>query len=262
MLIIIETYVTIPFVVIVYFPNNNMGITERRIMYQKKKIRLKSKNKVLTALFVALLFVAIIVTCSIPILAASIINESTESSNDSTISTQNTISKSEEAQKRNEGGRIEPEEHKSTMQLMILEEEVAKGDYAMKIEKAAKKARLKRQRAKEEIELLARLICGEAGGQSKECQQAVGLVVVNRKNSKYYPNTIKEVIYQKGQYECTWKKSSGFYRKPSKENYKNAEAVLSGKTVVDLPEKVLGQAMFKQGKVWRKIGTEYFCYLG
>ncbi len=50
------------------------------------------------------------------------------------------------------------------------------------------------------IELLAALIFCEAGGESYEGQLAVGAVVVNRMNSKSYPNTLKGVIYQRGQF--------------------------------------------------------------
>lgn len=48
--------------------------------------------------------------------------------------------------------------------------------------------------------LLAALIHCEAGGESYEGQVAVGSVVMNRVRSSRYPNTIREVIYQKGQF--------------------------------------------------------------
>lgn len=51
-------------------------------------------------------------------------------------------------------------------------------------------------------ELLARLINGEARGESYIGQVAVGAVVMNRVKSSKFPNTITGVIYQKGQFTC------------------------------------------------------------
>lgn len=52
----------------------------------------------------------------------------------------------------------------------------------------------------EERELLAALIYCEAGNQSYEGMVAVGNVVINRVRSHKFPDTIKEVIYQSGQF--------------------------------------------------------------
>lgn len=49
-------------------------------------------------------------------------------------------------------------------------------------------------------ELLAALIYCEAGGEPYEGQVAVGAVVMNRVRSSSFPNTIREVIYQSGQF--------------------------------------------------------------
>lgn len=51
-----------------------------------------------------------------------------------------------------------------------------------------------------EQELLAALIYCEAGNQSYEGQVAVGAVVLNRVRSGSFPNSIREVIYQSGQF--------------------------------------------------------------
>lgn len=48
-----------------------------------------------------------------------------------------------------------------------------------------------------DIELLARLIYGEARGESYEGQVAVGAVVMNRIKSASFPNTMSGVIYQR-----------------------------------------------------------------
>lgn len=52
----------------------------------------------------------------------------------------------------------------------------------------------------DETILLAAVVQMEAGGQSYEGKLAVASVVMNRVNSSRYPNTITEVIYQKGQF--------------------------------------------------------------
>ncbi|MBR3039724.1 MAG: cell wall hydrolase, partial [Lachnospiraceae bacterium] len=52
----------------------------------------------------------------------------------------------------------------------------------------------------DDITLLAALIQCEAGNQSYEGKLAVGAVVCNRVRSAAYPNTIREVIYAKGQF--------------------------------------------------------------
>lgn len=52
----------------------------------------------------------------------------------------------------------------------------------------------------EERKLLAALIFCEAGNQSHEGMVAVGNVVINRVRSHKFPDTIKEVIYQSGQF--------------------------------------------------------------
>lgn len=51
-----------------------------------------------------------------------------------------------------------------------------------------------------ERDLLERLVEAEAGGEPYEGKLAVATVVINRLNSKKFPNTIREVIYQKNQF--------------------------------------------------------------
>jgi spore germination cell wall hydrolase CwlJ-like protein len=47
---------------------------------------------------------------------------------------------------------------------------------------------------------MASIINCEAGGESYQGKLAVGIVVMNRVDSKLFPNTIRKVIYQKGQF--------------------------------------------------------------
>ena len=51
-----------------------------------------------------------------------------------------------------------------------------------------------------DYELLSRIIFAEAGNQSIEGQIAVGATILNRVASEMYPNTIRDVITQKGQF--------------------------------------------------------------
>ena len=77
-------------------------------------------------------------------------------------------------------------------------------------------------------ELLARLINGEARGESYQGQVGVGAVILNRVNSPQFPNTISAVIYQKGQFSCV---TDGQFDKKIEENstvYKAAKEAISG----------------------------------
>lgn len=112
-----------------------------------------------------------------------------------------------------------------------------------------------------ELELYAHVIYGEAGNMNDECQQAVGMVVKNRVNSDRFPDTTEEVIFQPGQYACTWKGGT-YYWEPSEQAYENAKKVILGETDIDVPSDVVFQAQFTQGSgVWRMIGNQYFCHL-
>ncbi len=76
------------------------------------------------------------------------------------------------------------------------------------------------------ILLLARLITAEAENQPFEGQVAVGAVVLNRLKSSEFPNTIREVIYQPGQFMPV---SDGRIRiEPTSISFKAAEAALAG----------------------------------
>jgi hypothetical protein len=110
-----------------------------------------------------------------------------------------------------------------------------------------------------ELEMLAHLIGGEAGADwcKDEMLYYVGSVVLNRVNSPYFPDTIEGVIFQKGQYACTW--DGNYNRTPSERCYRIAEELLKYGSV--LPDNVVFQAEFKQGSgVYEKVQNMYFCY--
>jgi N-acetylmuramoyl-L-alanine amidase len=78
------------------------------------------------------------------------------------------------------------------------------------------------------VDLLARLINGEARGEPYKGQVAVGAVVMNRVKSSEFPDTISGVIYQKGQFSCV---TDGQFNKAIDENstvYKAAQEAING----------------------------------
>ena len=112
----------------------------------------------------------------------------------------------------------------------------------------------------EDIELLAHLIMGEAGSDylPDEMRIYVGSVVLNRVSHDKFPDTLEEVIYQSGQYACTW--DGNFNKEPTDRCYEIATDLLTNGSV--LPEDVVFQAQFIQGSdVYEKIGNTYFCRL-
>jgi hypothetical protein len=112
-----------------------------------------------------------------------------------------------------------------------------------------------------ELSLMAHLLMGECGAtcNDDEMLYLAGAVVLNRVQSEYFPNSIEEVIYQSGQYQCTELINSGFYKEPTERCWRIAEELLiSG---YDIPSNVLYQAEFKQGSgVYKKVQNMYFCY--
>lgn len=98
---------------------------------------------------------------------------------------------------------------------------------------------------------------GEAGGGSDEMQLYVGSVVLNRVASSNYPNSIRSVIYQSGQYACTW--DGNFDKTPTQSVIANAQRLLENGSV--LPSNVVFQSQFPQGSgVYAIVQGEYFCY--
>lgn len=53
-----------------------------------------------------------------------------------------------------------------------------------------------------DVDLLATLVRAEAGNQPLDGKRAVVDVVLNRVDNSHFPNTIKGVIYQEGQFKC------------------------------------------------------------
>lgn len=78
----------------------------------------------------------------------------------------------------------------------------------------------------EDLEVLARVIHGEARGEPYVGQVAVGAVVMNRVKSTSFPNTIRAVVYAKNQFTAV---SDGQINLPPNETaYKAAREALAG----------------------------------
>ena len=113
--------------------------------------------------------------------------------------------------------------------------------------------------------LLSKIIETEAGSNwlTEEHRQMVASVVINRVNSPEFPNTLYDVVYQKGQYAMAGTVS---FEKlvPSEKSVRSAMAVLKNGSIA--PPSVVFQAEFVQGKgIYKKItdsilGTTYFCH--
>ena len=117
-----------------------------------------------------------------------------------------------------------------------------------------------------DLDLLSRLIYAEAGCTwiPDWVQRMVGSVVLNRVESEYYPDTIREVIYQPGQYAPTW--DGSLNKTPDARTVANARYLLEHGSIC--PENVVGQNSIVTGSgVYRSyydsiLGTTiYFCYL-
>jgi len=80
--------------------------------------------------------------------------------------------------------------------------------------------------SKADLELLSRVIYGEARGENFEGQVAVGAVVLNRVKNPQFPKTIRDVIYQAGAFTAV--ADHQIHLAPDSEAYRAAEAALSG----------------------------------
>lgn len=109
----------------------------------------------------------------------------------------------------------------------------------------------------EDLDVLAHVICGEAQSSPDDEQLYVGSVVLNRRADPRFPNSIKGVVFQKGQYACVG--DGNYYREPTERNWANARMLLENGSV--LPPNVIWQSGGKQGKgVYLRTKWHYYCY--
>ena len=80
--------------------------------------------------------------------------------------------------------------------------------------------------SRDDIILLARIIHGEARGEDFKGKVAVGSVILNRIRSSQFPDTIRDVILQKGQFSSLMDGQANYY--PGEEELQAARASLLG----------------------------------
>lgn len=109
----------------------------------------------------------------------------------------------------------------------------------------------------EDLSLLSEVMFHENGSNSDTCLLYTGSVVLNRVEDKEYPDSIKDVLYQKGQYATVPR----FFTKRIPKHIEDLakELLIFGSK---LPKGYVYQAMFPQGKHKGeaiKVDTEWFC---
>ncbi|HOM02563.1 MAG TPA: stalk domain-containing protein [Acetivibrio sp.] len=112
----------------------------------------------------------------------------------------------------------------------------------------------------EDLMWLARIVTVEAGGMSLEGKVAVANVVLNRVKSPSFPNTVYDVIFQKGQFPPAYK--SGF-----KELVPPDECIVAAKMALEGVNNI-GNCLYfnnrpftsRGGSLYKKIEGEYFYY--
>lgn len=101
----------------------------------------------------------------------------------------------------------------------------------------------------EDLLWLSRVVFAEAGCNwfPDWVQRDVASVVLNRVADPRYPNTIKDVIFDPGQYSCV--NSGSIYREPTQKVIDNCRYVLKNGST--LPVYVIGQSGYPLGPVYK-----------
>jgi len=116
-------------------------------------------------------------------------------------------------------------------------------------------------------DIIATVIYNEAwAGCTDRHRELVAAVIMNRVKSDKFPNTVYDVVAQKGQYLLGYANGDPCYTPPlevREECQEIAARALMGE--IDCPDNVLYQAEFKQGSGVYEVGntnysTTYFCY--
>ncbi len=116
--------------------------------------------------------------------------------------------------------------------------------------------------SEKDVKLLTMIINGEARGESLGGQIAVGAVVLNRVNHPAFPDTIEEVIYQKGAFSAV--KDGQVNKKIISSSRKAAEIALggydpTGGAVYYYNPKTATCNWIKSRQVVKRIGNHLFC---
>ena len=115
----------------------------------------------------------------------------------------------------------------------------------------------------DDLYLLAKLICAEAGSDwlSDDFRLCVGEVVLNRVESPEFPDSVSEVVYQKGQYASAGTAAFSTLV-PSQACVDVALRLMQGER--KMAPSVVFQSDHEQGEIFsmytdRRLGTTFFC---
>ena len=125
----------------------------------------------------------------------------------------------------------------------------------------------------EDIRILATAVYYEAGSTTDQLREYVAQVVLNRVGDSRFPNSIRGVITQPGQYAGKYATAESTQAAQNASSINYASSVTAAKKAmmgrVDMPSNVVFQANFTQGKgLWKSVyfnsgwfsSTSYFCY--
>ena len=129
------------------------------------------------------------------------------------------------------------------------------------IKKKPKKKNKVKQVNESEVNLLAHLIYAEMGSDSipDSYLYYCGAVVLNRVKHVNYPNTVKGVIYDKGQFSVV--PSGAINKKPTERCYKIAKDLLTnGVSYYGIPGSLIYMSHGRQGSTtWKTYKKVKFC---
>ena len=108
----------------------------------------------------------------------------------------------------------------------------------------------------EEIELVSRIVQLECGYDIRESKYATIETIFNRVFDPRYPNTVEEVLSQKGQFS-TWKNRNIEKATPTDDTYECVAMVLNGQTnVLEYDRLKFNNKPIGQNPI--KIGAQYY----
>ena len=111
----------------------------------------------------------------------------------------------------------------------------------------------------QEIDLLARIVWLEAGGEPVEGQEAVVEVIFNRMASDLYPDTLYDVLSQRNPVQfCSWRSRES--AKPTEKEYQSIEQVLNGNTGILRNDTLYFSRKALTPRLDQRIGGHSFCY--
>ena len=108
----------------------------------------------------------------------------------------------------------------------------------------------------DEIELISRIVQLECGHDIKESKYATIETIFNRIFDPRYPNTVEEVLSQKGQFS-TWKNRNIAKATPTDDTYECVAMVLNGQTnILEYDRLKFNNKPIGQNPI--KIGAQYY----